>query len=294
MEMYDKKYVYYDYADVEFLKDKWGFGANFCSDLKWIVRDDVRTNFFCKCSFSGDISKPFHLPTGENVQFFYYDPNYIVKRAWMNGEEIQMKVDDEWEDFNFKYEKDKDYYKIEWDENEWRVKPIGINSTRSLYMKYDYNTEECDFMISSENFGNIYSQYCKIFSGTLSQCAERKEFYEELISNHKLHCRNCKNSDMFNEMNDKKCHKCESYSNFEEKDEKSKYRRMTNRELSQWLAKGNGEMKKSYSMINGVDFQTTVNIHHSYFETEGNNEVGKGILIREFGSDEWKEPLIEV
>ena len=276
MEMYDKKYVYYDYADVELLKDKWGFGANFCSDLKWIVRDDVHTNFFCKCSFSGDTSKPFHLPTGENVQFFYYDPNYIVKRAWMNGEEIQMKVDDEWEDFNFKYNKDKDYYKIEWDENEWRIKPIGINSIRSLYMKYDYNTEVYDFMISSENFGNIHSRYRKIFSGTLSQCAERKEFYEKLISNHKLQRHNCKNNDMFNEMNDKKC------------------RRMTNLELSQWLAKGNGEIMKSYYSVMNLKYLTFVYSYHQYLVENSDDEIEEGIMIREFGSDEWKEPLIEV
>jgi hypothetical protein len=214
----------------------------------------------------------------------------------MNGEKIQMKVDDEWEDLEFKYRKDENY-KIEWDENEWRVKPIIPNSIRNLYMYYDYESENHRFLISSEDFGNIHGIYHKVFSGTLNQCADRKDFYEKMISLHKLHCSKCKYYDAFGYVNDGLCAKCSYYSNFEDGDkntDKPKYRRMVNRELSEWLAKGNGEIMKSYYSMRDTKFMTVVYPWHQYLVENSDDEVEEGIMIREFGSDEWREPLIEV
>ena len=69
-------------------------------------------------------------------------------------------------------------------------------------------------------------------------------------------------------------------------------RRMTNIELSEYLAKGNGEMKIDYFSLNAC--KPTVYTYHSYLEGTENEEIGSSILIRDFGSDEWREPLIEV
>lgn len=69
---------------------------------------------------------------------------------------------------------------------------------------------------------------------------------------------------------------------------KNTFRRMTNRELSEYLAKGNGEMKNfGYGLFN-------ISTCHCYADVTENVDVDRNILIRDFGSDEWREPLIEV
>ena len=48
--------------------------------------------------------------------------------------------------------------------------------------------------------------------------------------------------------------------------------------------KGNGEMKNSRHLVIST---------YCYKNNTENEEVGTSILIRDFGSDEWKEPLIK-
>jgi hypothetical protein len=63
---------------------------------------------------------------------------------------------------------------------------------------------------------------------------------------------------------------------------------MTNKELSEYLAKGNGEMKNfGYGLFN-------ISTCHCYADVAENENVDRNILIRDFGSDEWREPLIEI
>lgn len=75
---------------------------------------------------------------------------------------------------------------------------------------------------------------------------------------------------------------------------KNTFRRMTNRELSEYLAKGNGEMKTEYFSPNALNFISTIYTSYDYLESTENEEIGTYIFIRDFGSDEWREPLVEV
>lgn len=63
-----------------------------------------------------------------------------------------------------------------------------------------------------------------------------------------------------------------------------KTRRMMNKELARWLAEGNGQK----ATING-----NVISYHSYELDDANKEV-EDCMIREWDSDEWHEPLVEV
>ena len=62
--------------------------------------------------------------------------------------------------------------------------------------------------------------------------------------------------------------------------------RMTNRQLVEWLAKGNGEYTSN----------ALVSIYKEYCYNKGeeNNEVGSEIKIRTWDSDEWVEPTVDI
>lgn len=66
---------------------------------------------------------------------------------------------------------------------------------------------------------------------------------------------------------------------------KKKLRRMTYKELSEWLAKGNGQYKDG----NFGSFRTEL----VYCKNEENTIVDNDCLIRGFNEDTWHEPLIE-
>lgn len=63
-------------------------------------------------------------------------------------------------------------------------------------------------------------------------------------------------------------------------------KRMTNRQLAEWLAKGNGEQTKS-------NFRYTF-ILHEYYKGNEDEEVDEGYLIRPFGQTEWIEPTVDI
>lgn len=64
-----------------------------------------------------------------------------------------------------------------------------------------------------------------------------------------------------------------------------KFRKMTYKELSEWLAKGNGQYKNG----NFGSFRTEL----VYCKNEENTIVDNDCLIRGFNETEWHEPLIE-
>lgn len=64
-----------------------------------------------------------------------------------------------------------------------------------------------------------------------------------------------------------------------------KTRRYTNRELARWCADNKGQYKVKCGMCY---------TQHTYYECDENTQVAEEILIREWGSDEWYEPLVEV
>lgn len=69
---------------------------------------------------------------------------------------------------------------------------------------------------------------------------------------------------------------------YEEKPKK----RMTNCQLSEWLAKGNGVWK-----FTGC---STICSAMSYDEYSENEEVGEDKVIRRWNSDKWIEPIVDI
>lgn len=64
-------------------------------------------------------------------------------------------------------------------------------------------------------------------------------------------------------------------------------KRMTNRELAMWLAKGNGQVKYS---------QSHTYTHHTYLEYlhHSDDEIDEGIKVRKWDSEEWIEPTTDL
>lgn len=64
-------------------------------------------------------------------------------------------------------------------------------------------------------------------------------------------------------------------------------KRMTNRQLAMWLAKGNGQVKYS---------QSHTLTHHTYLEYlhHSDDEIDEGIKVRKWDSEEWIEPTTDL
>lgn len=270
MELYDKKYVYFDWDDE--LEGKKGFFSDSINDLKRNVNNN--NSWFGeihKCTNS-DGSFPFEfIDDSYNVypfKFCYYDPFYEFRKAYLEGKQIQFKdYFDNWRDmlgipiFSSKVE--------------YRIKPkISVNN----YINYsDYQSTEPRCYLSVNKNGYLEFTISQnitnntIYNGTRKECERMMkiiadEFGEEVFSHW--------DTPRLRYIIDKYSH------------EKYK-RRMTNRELAEYLAKGNGEVKNSKYII-GTSTSCV------YKNNTENENVDDNILIRDFGSDEWREPLIEV
>ena len=77
----------------------------------------------------------------------------------------------------------------------------------------------------------------------------------------------------------------EESSEYRIKPEEPKSRRMTYRELAEWLAKGNGQYMLETNII--------YNVVTAYDLPRDNVEIGKEYKIRRWGSDEWIEPTVD-
>ena len=71
------------------------------------------------------------------------------------------------------------------------------------------------------------------------------------------------------------------------KTEESKTRRMTYRQLAEWLANGNGQ-------FTSLKDKTFVSSSLDYNNKLDNTELPKSYKIRRWGSDEWIEPTEEI
>lgn len=71
------------------------------------------------------------------------------------------------------------------------------------------------------------------------------------------------------------------------KPEEPKSRRMTYRQLAEWLAKCNGQYTPLLS-------KTFVSSSMDYDNTLDDNELSEGFVVRRWGSNEWVEPTVDV
>ena len=97
VKLFNKRFVYFMWDDE--LKGKTGFVSN---DIK-CLHDYVNNQFSAIESIeqSSDESQPFKTTDGIRFRFFYYDPNYDVKKAFNEGKKIQYRVKEfvDWEDY---------------------------------------------------------------------------------------------------------------------------------------------------------------------------------------------------
>jgi hypothetical protein len=199
-----------------------------------------------------------------------HDSLSSVISAFFRGDTIQWKPKNrinEWQDW-----KSSEFPMVNtMDENYWRIKP-----KYNLDSNYQSTEPRCYLSVNKNGYleftisQNITND--TIYIGTRKECERMmkiigNEFEEEDIFHYDI------------------LHRLRYIIN---KYSHEKYkRRMTNRELSEYLAKGNGEMKKLGCFVN-------TSIFHCYKNNTENENVDDNILIRDFGSDEWRSPLIEV
>lgn len=167
MELYDKKYVYFDW-DKE-LEGKKGFVAQNIVSLKGQVNDNPKT--MVTLSSSDDDVCPFtYFCDGEitcDYQFCYYDPFYEIKRAYNEGKQIQYKAVDtgEWCDcFG---------YPSFFPNSEYRIKPD----------RYEVYTSDLNCLrICSEDDKPSKEHWHCFFEGTYNECKEwvmeHEKFYD--------------------------------------------------------------------------------------------------------------------
>ena len=266
IELFDKKYVYLEWSDK--LEGKDCIIAKTYKDLKDFVNSADEGRIF---KVYKGTEKPF-TNHWKDCDFCYFDPNLAVKKALIEGKEVQYySCFDKWEDLDLIGTSIEDYLDNEdWDEYEWRVKPSSKIESAFFVNIHFHNMFELE--ISTNN-------NCAIFRGTKEQCVYIIKKVDCFIHDNCV-CR-CK-------YKGSNCHNCTKLLDFIKGIEFKITRRMTNRELSQWLAKGNGEMKNfGYGLFN-------ISTCHCYADVAENENVDRNILIRDFGSDEWREPLIEV
>ena len=254
MELFDKNHVYLEWSDN--LKEKECILAKTYQDLKDFVNsgDEGR---ICNKVKKGN-NKPFTNDLCE-CDFCYYDPNYKIKKAFFEGKKIQWKYkrDCTWNDYCLKslpcYEDSL---------CEWRIKP-------TIYflsiIKIDYQ-----ICVSISDKKSDYDIYC----GDKNKCNYLMDIICKIIRDKE--CYSCT----------KNCHNCKKILDvILNKPSVKNTRRMTNRELAEWLAKGNGEMQ----IVNGgLCFS-----HLSYADKKRDEKIDETIKIRKFGSNKWEEPLIE-
>lgn len=276
IELFDKRYVYFEWSDE--LEGKDCILAKSYKDLKDFVNSGDEGRIF---KVNKGNEKPFTNGCSE-CDFCYFDPNLKVKKAWLEGKTIQCMILNEWVDYMDTERTGLFFYNMKWDAYEWRIKP----TTEEIINYTSETSREPIYILNMyKNDGNVlefrmseHDSFSPIYANTRKKC---QHVMKTVVAKFTDKCVGCSGN---------YCFKCKPLQDFIKNIKFT--RRMTNRELSEYLAKGNGEMKVDYISLN--IFKPTVCTYHSYLEGTENEEIGSSIFIRDFGSDEWREPLIEV
>lgn len=94
MELYNKKFVYFEWDDG--LKGKKGFFGDSINHIKLNVKDN-RTMWFGEICHNVNTNTDYPFETIDdsgwhrNFRFCYYDPYYEFRRAYLEGKQIQFK-----------------------------------------------------------------------------------------------------------------------------------------------------------------------------------------------------------
>lgn len=266
MPLFDKKFVHFMWDDE--LEGKKGFFADTIERLQDFV-DECNQTYFDEVHTEAD---KICLLTSAAVsfRFFYYDPNYDCKRAYAEGKQIQYRVGNQW----LNYEE-----RLNWtDDFEYRIKPenrkyVVVNRVPPVSLCFTENPEK---------YQHTY------FEGTMKECSDyintHRQFIREMYAwedGKKIQCMS-------------RIHINETWVDcipspawdldFEYRIEPVESKRMTYRQLSEWLTKGNGELR----------FLDEVRTYWGYTSAIEKDELQEAYKIRRWGSDEWIEPTEDI
>ena len=192
--LFDKKFVRFMWEDE--LEGKVGFFSNYCSIIREVVNEGCShiEDFYGVCSHSNSDQYPFNMNEMKNYQFFYCDPNYSCKKAYMEGKQIQISGEGEiWVDWV-------DDRTPDWDSNfQFRIKPTKFIVYSDCPSHYFINSED----------ETIDNKWEKMFEGTEKECEEwlqnrlEEDNTFESANLYKKYCANCKYSSL-----DGRCYPC--------------------------------------------------------------------------------------
>lgn len=133
MELFDKKFVHFMWDDE--LEGKKGFFADDIATLEGFVKSKASV-FIVRKSRLKD--KPFSIKGG-GFRFFYYDPNYEVKKAYAEGKTVQFEYNGYWVDCDNPAFEDEDLYRIKPEEPKSRPfedfnELMSITGTKLLWV----------------------------------------------------------------------------------------------------------------------------------------------------------------
>lgn len=128
MELFDKKFVHFTWEDE--LKGKVCFVADDIDVLQEEVMKGIGTDIVHTHNTSTQTSFPFET-IDDYYRFAYYDPNYGIKKAYMEGTQVQYRFKDaeRWHDTSESDIADIKRTGLSWfDDNcEYRIKPKESN-----------------------------------------------------------------------------------------------------------------------------------------------------------------------
>lgn len=186
MELYDKKYVYFEWDDK--LKGKKGFFANTINELKSKVESGFE---LLECHFSNNPTG-FHFSnsiSNNAYQFFYYDPYYEFRKAYLEGKQLQFKnCKGDWGDVvgtpifttdEYRIKPTNIYYAM-WNENNIYVDINVGNNSKILF--YSENKDEVEHFIETHLY--LHDIIKSAFEGKTIEYKEygvENDYWKEIV-----------------------------------------------------------------------------------------------------------------
>ena len=272
MELFDSKYVHFMWDDS--LEGKEGFVHESIMGLKSDI-NQTRAVFTTTVRKSDDDTFVSNN-SNRKYPFFYYDPNYKCKRAYVEGKQLQLSFNGTtWVDIEPDWEIG-DFDKTPAD---YRIKPE--EKVYVFLKKYENGTSILAYTESPAIDDYVY------FTGTKTECLNYIEAHRNMAPIMKawedgkpIQARLKNTCDWYEAENPEWSDDCE----YRIKPEEPKSKRMTFKMLCEWLNKGQGQYRLGENAY----------IHEYYNITDDNKELPDEYKIRRWGSDEWIEPTVDV
>ena len=279
MELFNANFVHFMWDDT--LKGKKGFFADSIYDLRHRVNDNSKL-YSSAVSLSDSVSMPFIDKDECPYMFFYYDPNYDVKRAYNEGKQIQYRLKNEgtgwfdcegepWWSADCEYRIKSSIVHVILDRIKSSIVHVILDSNGNWATTSEYSEEKHGQSFKAFNdldtamdWVRRHAEWSKVAKAWKE--GKQTQFCDYRHPNDWIDCNKPEWVD------------CCDYRI------KPKSKRMTYRQLSEWLSKGNGQYR----------LEEQAYIHEYYNVIDDNKELPDEYKIRRWGSDEWIEPTYTV